>query len=270
MKEIGDEKYILSAVMHADERNVSASDQLGHDVFHYHLHVVYIPVVDKEVYFKKNNKNPELAGKLREVIHQVSHSKKWPHEIQLNRDGEPVRSKTGKTVLINSYSLLQDRFFEHMRAAGYDGFERGERGSTVQHLSDLEYKTKMETERAADIYATIETRENAVSYLDEQIENKENEIETLDKTVERKVKQITALDKKIDDRNFAQAYIAEINKIGKNKNLIGQIVVKPDELDYVRAYSKSFYHDSDKCKNGHLQGIMELFLTIFPEPPSLV
>ena len=43
-----------------------------------------------------------------------------------------------------------------------------------------------------------------------------------------------------------------------------------ETLFFIRAYSKSFYHDSDKCKNGHLQGIMELFLTIFPEPPSLV
>ena len=40
-KEIaGGEQYIISAVMHADERNREASDRLGRDVFHYHLHVV--------------------------------------------------------------------------------------------------------------------------------------------------------------------------------------------------------------------------------------
>ena len=39
-KEIaGGEPYIISAVMHADERNREASDRLGRDVFHYHLHV---------------------------------------------------------------------------------------------------------------------------------------------------------------------------------------------------------------------------------------
>ena len=39
-KEIaGGEQYIISAVMHADERNREASDRLGRDVFHYHLHV---------------------------------------------------------------------------------------------------------------------------------------------------------------------------------------------------------------------------------------
>ena len=38
-KEIaGGEQYIISSVMHADERNREASDRLGRDVFHYHLH----------------------------------------------------------------------------------------------------------------------------------------------------------------------------------------------------------------------------------------
>ena len=42
---VGGEQYILSAVMHADERNRAMSEALGQDVYHYHLHVVYIPVV---------------------------------------------------------------------------------------------------------------------------------------------------------------------------------------------------------------------------------
>ena len=44
---VGGEQYILSAVMHADERNRAMSEALGEDVYHYHLHVVYIPVVEK-------------------------------------------------------------------------------------------------------------------------------------------------------------------------------------------------------------------------------
>ena len=64
VKEAGSEDYIISAVMHADERNSCLSDALGRDVYHYHLHVVYVPVVEKKLYFKSNNKNPELAGKL--------------------------------------------------------------------------------------------------------------------------------------------------------------------------------------------------------------
>jgi len=46
---VGGEQYILSAVMHADERNRAMSEALGEDVYHYHLHVVYIPVVEKQM-----------------------------------------------------------------------------------------------------------------------------------------------------------------------------------------------------------------------------
>jgi hypothetical protein len=47
VKEVGGEDYILSAVLHADERNKALSEQYGRDVYHYHLHVVYVPVVEK-------------------------------------------------------------------------------------------------------------------------------------------------------------------------------------------------------------------------------
>ena len=53
IKIVGGEQYILSAVMHADERNRAMSEALGEDVYHYHLHVVYIPVVEKEIRWTK-------------------------------------------------------------------------------------------------------------------------------------------------------------------------------------------------------------------------
>ena len=46
---VGGEQYILSAVMHADERNRAMSEALGQDVLHYHLHVVYIPVMQRQI-----------------------------------------------------------------------------------------------------------------------------------------------------------------------------------------------------------------------------
>ena len=46
---VGGEQYILSAVMHADERNRTMSEALGKDVYHYHLYVVYVPVVEKQI-----------------------------------------------------------------------------------------------------------------------------------------------------------------------------------------------------------------------------
>jgi len=231
VKEVGNEDYILSAVMHADEKNTALSQKLGYDVFHYHLHVVYIPVVEKELHYRKDNKNPELAGKLKGVINQVSHSKKWPRQIQLDENGEPMKSKNGKTILINSYSLLQDRFHDHMREAGYDGFERGEHGSTAEHLSDLEYKTKKETERAAEITATIKNLENAV-------QEKENKVAGLDKTAEKKEKQLAALDKKLEIQKQAEIDIETLDNFGKNKNFVGQIIVSPDDAKNIKRLAK--------------------------------
>ena len=54
---VGGEQYILSAVMHADERNRAMSEALGQDVYHYHLHVVYVPVVEKQILWSKRCKD---------------------------------------------------------------------------------------------------------------------------------------------------------------------------------------------------------------------
>lgn len=52
---------MISAVMHADERNREASDRLGKDVFHYHMHVIYLPVVEKEIRWSKRCRDPRVA-----------------------------------------------------------------------------------------------------------------------------------------------------------------------------------------------------------------
>ena len=224
VEEIGGEQYVLSAVMHADERNRALSEQLGRDVYHYHLHVVYIPVVDKEIYFKKNNKDPELAGKLREVIKQVSHSKKWPKLKQLDENGEAVRNAKGKAVLVNSYSLLQDHFYEHMREAGYTDFERGERGSTAEHLTVLEYKTQQETERAAAMSAVVEQRQEAAAIIDKKTEKKQQQLDALEKQ--------TAITKK------EAADFNDIDRMGEKKTITGNISLTPADWKKVSGLAK--------------------------------
>ena len=66
---------------------------------------------------------------------QVSRSKKWASKPLLDESGKPVLQKSGKPVLKKSYSVLQDDFFHYMRNAGYTDVERGERGSTEEHLT---------------------------------------------------------------------------------------------------------------------------------------
>ena len=183
-KEYGPEN-ILSAVMHADELNSALTENLGYPVYHYHLHVVALPVVEKEVRYSKRCKDPELVGKVKEVIHQISHSKKWA--------SQKVTDEDGKSHIIKSYSLLQDRFFEHMRDAGFEDFERGERGSTAQHLSVTEFKVKQEQQRLADItdekLAAIDAldrlaeeeiqKQEALTKLEQQAKKAEKKLDTV-------------------------------------------------------------------------------------------
>ena len=46
----------------------------------------------------------------------------------------------GKKILKSSYSVLQDDFFNFMRSVGYTDVERGERGSTEEHLTVTQFK----------------------------------------------------------------------------------------------------------------------------------
>ena len=154
------EQNIISAVMHADEINKAATADLGHDVYHYHMHLMAFPVVDKEVLWSKRCKDPALVGTVKEVVHQISHSKKWESKTQeIDDNGEPVYRKNGKPKWRPSYSVLQDEFFDHMIEHGYEGFQRGDRGSTTEHLTTLQYQIEKDTERLADIDKKIKAAE---------------------------------------------------------------------------------------------------------------
>lgn len=156
VKIVGGEQYILSAVMHADERNRAMSEALGQDVYHYHLHVVYVPVVEKKILWSKRCKNPALVGTVKETIMQVSRSKKWESKPATDENGQPKRTASGKKLLQKSYSVLQDDFYNHMVSAGYTDLQRGERGSTEEHLTVTQFKVEQEQKRLAALSAQKE------------------------------------------------------------------------------------------------------------------
>ena len=133
--------------MHADEINRAMTEALGREVYHYHLHVVYVPVVEKQILWSKRCKDKALVGTVKETVMQVSRSKKWASKPLLDDAGEPVLQKNGKPVLKKSYSILQDDFFTYMHNAGYTDVERGERGSTEEHLTVTQFKVQREQER---------------------------------------------------------------------------------------------------------------------------
>ena len=204
-KEYGPDN-IVSAVMHADELNTALTEQLGHPVYHYHMHVVALPVVEKEVRWSKRCKDPALVGTVKEVVHQVSHSKKWA--------SRKITDENGHSQIIKSYSLLQDRFFEHMRAAGFEDFERGARGSTAEHLSVIEYKTKKESERLAGYEAK---QSEVLMEIDTLTEKKEEALEQADTARERadaaaaRLNELAPKLKSIED--FAREYSDDADRV---------------------------------------------------------
>lgn len=153
-------EYVISAVMHADEINKAATDDLGKDVYHYHLHAIVLPVVEKEIKWSKRCKDPELRGIVKEVIHQVSHSKKWASDIPLtDENGNIILRKNGKPKFRASYSILQDELYQHMTEHGFKGFQRGELGSTAENLTSLQYQIMKDKEQLADLQEKIQAEQ---------------------------------------------------------------------------------------------------------------
>ena len=156
---------MLSAVMHADEINLTLSDKYGYPVYHYHMHVMALPVVEKKVLWSKRCKDKSLIGTVKEIINQISHSKKWKSPQKLNEYGEPEFNEKGKPLLVPSYSILQDQFYEHMREAGFRDFERGVRGSTAQNKKNARFQAEQDKKRLAAIQEKIEQANEELSTI---------------------------------------------------------------------------------------------------------
>ena len=130
-------------------------------------------------------------------------SKKWKSEKKLDENGKPVLRADGKPQLIPSYSLLQDRFYEHMSGAGFSDFIRGERGSTAEHLTTLEYQIQKDRERLDEIKQQAKDAEHDFMFAKE-----------IDKTLE------------------------EIDGIGKLNRFTGNYTLSKSEYDEVTALAK--------------------------------
>ena len=170
---------VISAVMHADEINLAATEDLGKEVYHYHLHAMVLPVVEKEILWSKRCKDPELRGTVKEVVNQISHSKKWKSDIPLiDEKGNSLLRKNGKPMFRASYSILQDELFNHMTEKRFKGFQRGEYGSTAEHLTSLQYQIKQDTQRLDKLQQRIQ-KEQVKYKSSHQIFKTYNEIDSM-------------------------------------------------------------------------------------------
>ena len=262
VKIVGGEQYILSAVMHADERNPRMSDALGYAVFHYHLHVVYLPVVEKQIKWTKRCKDPKMVGTVKQTIMQVSASKKWMSDPVLDEQGKPMYNAQGKVILNKSYSILQDQFYDHMAAAGYSNVQRGEKGSTEQHLTVLQYKTMKEEERlaqaeaqreqaeadqaaaqaaAADAQRAAELAQHEAAHAQAEAERINQEIQQADAHREQAMKEVAQAQEAAARARAEAAEAAELaqemeQKADKAKNWLDKLLTaKKDVVDKVAA-----------------------------------
>ena len=220
---VGGEQYILSAVMHADERNRAMSEALGEDVYHYHLHVVYIPVVEKQILWSERCKDESLRGTVKETIMQVSRSKKWDSKPVLDEDGKPKLNEKGKKILRSSYSVLQDDFFHFMRAAGYDDVERGERGSTEEHLTVTQFKVQAEQQRLESVTG--------------QVAQAEQSLEDAKAATEKQKKKLEVLQKETKAAKTIVLTVQDIEAMGKKSTFGNNITLTPDECDTFKRYA---------------------------------
>lgn len=227
---VGGEQFIVSAVMHADERNRSLSQELGRDVYHYHLHVVYIPVVKKDILWSKRCKDPALRGTVKEQINQISHSKKWRSSRVLDEQGKPLFTLDGKPLLENSYSVLQDIFFDHMEDAGYHGFQRGERGSTAEHLSVLQFKTEKEQERLSGLEEKTAAAVETLEALEQEQEQGREAVARLSKTASDYERRLEELAPQVQD-------VEEL--IGMNVHSTEELVPNPSRMESVKSYRQN-------------------------------
>ena len=197
------EENILSAVMHADELNIALTDKYGRPIYHYHLHVVALPVVEKQIKWSKRCKDKSLIGIVKETVMQVSHSKKWKSPQLTDEKGVPQFDANGKPILIPTYSILQDEFFDYMQRQGFTDFIRGERGSTAQHQSVLQYQITKDKERLADV--------------SEKLEHQEAKYE-INKDIDMMVHDIESAGKKtlIGNRTLSADEYAKITTLAKN------------------------------------------------------
>lgn len=126
------------------------------------------------------------------------------------KSSEAVRTKP--PVYHASYSLLQDKFFEHMKDAGFQGFERGERGSTAENLSVLDYKIKKDQEKLTELSDRISSEEL-----------------------------------RFGDHHRAYQALQDIEHAGK-KNLRDNYTISPENYKHLTALAKQTYWATSKAE----------------------
>ena len=127
-----------------------------------------------------------------------------------------------------------------MKVAGFDGFERGERGSTREHLEVLDYKIQQDKKRAADLDKVVTEKQNLVATLEKDLKAIEGKTLT--------VKQIEKIPVKISRPIYGGADNATLaKKDWDNVKKTATTQAKKDE-EYRAAFSQVAVLKKEKSK----------------------
>lgn len=207
---------IISAKIHKDEINRELSKKHGFDVWHYHMHVIAVPTVVKEKKWTKRCKNPELIGKVKERITQVSDSKFWAWK----KDEE------------KSFSQFQTDIAEHLQKNFDPKLMRGEKESNRQHLSVEEFK-RLQQELKAMNEKLIE-QEKELRELNQKCDGLEVMKSRLEYEIFEKEEEITKLNNTISESSSELKKTTSELSETKNKLVGAQKHLKATEGEFER------------------------------------
>lgn len=236
---------IISAIMHADELNTALSEEYGKPIYHYHLHVIAIPVVQKEIKYSKRCKDKSLIGTTKEIINQVSHSKKWKSE-QLTDLEFKIKKETEKLEKItNSVNEKQSNFDNYMQ---YD--------KQIDDISNLgkQKKFSKKIELEPNDYETLTQYAKKGIVADKEIYERDTRIENLRNTLNKWIEKYDGLVEKTKDYfhavKLAPQRVADFFKWLFDKE-------KQDELERQRIEQEKMEAERKACEETREKEILE-------------
>ena len=110
-----------------------------------------------------------------------------------------------------------------MRAAGYDDVERGERGSTEEHLTVTQFKVQAEQQRLEAVTGLVAQAEQS--------------LEDAKAAAEKQKKKLEALQKETKTAKTIALTVQDIEAMGKKVTFGNNITLTPDECDTLKRYA---------------------------------
>lgn len=124
-----------------------------------------------------------------------------------------------------------------MRAAGYTDVERGERGSTEEHLTVTQFKVQAEQQRLEAVTAQVAQAEQTLS--------------ATEAAAQKKAKELKSLQSQTKEQRTVALTVQEVQSMGKKNPITGNISLTPQECDTLKSYAVNSI--TVKADNGRLQ-----------------